>query len=395
MNVEQQRSDLEQQRSDEGRTTVSGIAIFHDNMAQMGGAERVTQALASALPGAVLHTTLAAPWKLVPELRDMNIRTTWMRHLPAPDRLYRHYFLLYPFAVESADLRDYDLIVSNCWGYAKGVRKRPDALHVCYCQTPMRWAWRYDDYVARERMGIVKRRVLPWLIKPLRQWDLRASKRPDFFIANSSGVAARIQQFYGRPSVVIHPPIDLARFRVTGAPGDFYLIVARLVAYKRIDLAIRACNLLRRTLVIVGDGPDRARLESLSGPTIEFRGRQPDDVVTELASSCRGLLFPGEEDFGMVPLEANASGRPVVAWKGGGALDTVREGQTGVFFTEPTAESLAAAIEELEGRVWDSATLRSHAAGFDVSVFTERIRSFLQTVAPAGHLQRALAPIHG
>ena len=370
---------------------MSGIAIFHDNMAQMGGAERVTQALVAALPGAALHTTLAAQWKLVPQLRDMNIRTTWMQRLPRPDRFYRHYFLLYPFAVEAVDLSKYDLIVSNCWGYAKGVRKRPDALHVCYCETPMRWAWRYDDYVARERMGPVKRAVLPWLIKPLRRWDLRAAKRPDYFIANSSGVARRIEEFYHRPSVVIHPPIDVARFDVSTTSDDFYLIVARLVAYKRIDLAIRACNLLRRRLVIIGDGPDRARLESLSGPTIEFRGRQPDEVVTTAASTCRALLFPGEEDFGIVPLEANASGRPVVAWKGGGALDTVLDGRTGVFFDRQTPESLAAAIEEVESRTWDGVALRSHAAGFDVSVFVERIRGFLHSVAPAGCLPGGLA----
>lgn len=375
---------------------MSGIAIFHDIMAQMGGAERVTQALTAALPGADLHTTLAVPEKLVPELRNREIHTTWMRYLPAPGRLYRHYFLLYPLAVETVDLREYDLIVSNCWGHAKGVKKRPDAVHVCYCETPMRWAWRYDDYVAREQMGALKRIVLPWLVKPLRNWDLRASKRPDFFIANSEGVASRIAQYYGRPSVVIHPPIDLARFQLApSARSDSYLIVARLVAYKRIDLAIRACNRLRRRLVIIGDGPDRGRLERLAGPTIEFRGRRPDAEVSDAIAACRALLFPGEEDFGIVPLEANASGRPVVAWKGGGALDTVKEGTTGVFFTQPTPEALGAAIEELETRDWDPATLRSHAAGFDVPVFVQRIRTFLQTVAPSAALRRTLAVTHG
>ena len=189
-----------------------------------------------------------------------------MRHLPAPDRLYRHYFLLYPLAVETADLREYDVVVSYCWGHAKGVRTRPDALHVCYCQTPMRWAWRYDDYVAREEMGAVKRLVLPWLIAPLRRWDLRASTRPDFLIANSATVADRIRLVYSREATVIYPPIDLDRFASDEPLGDSYLIVSRLMPYKRIDLAIEACNLLGRRLVIIGDGPDRQRLQRIAGP---------------------------------------------------------------------------------------------------------------------------------
>ncbi len=370
---------------------MGGVAIFHDNLVQMGGAERVMQALTQALPGVSVHTTLAAPWKLNPELQAMDIRTTWMRYLPAPARLYRHYFLLYPFAVETADLRQYDLIVSSCWGYSKGVRKRPGAVHVCYCHTPMRWAWRYDDYVSRERIGPLRRRLLRWLIEPLRHWDLRASKRPDFFIANSAVVADRIRRLYGREAVVIPPPIDVGRFQLSERQGDFYLVLSRLVAYKRIELAIEACNRLRRRLVVIGDGPDRQRLERLAGPTVEFRGRQPDAVVTTAIAECRALLFPGEEDFGLVPLEANASGRPVVAWRGGGALETVRD-DTGVFFDEPTPESLAAAIEALERRTWDPQVMRAHAAAFDQHVFIERIQRFLATVAPAALSAPAALP---
>lgn len=374
---------------------MSGIAVFHDNFAQMGGAERVAQALVEALPDASLHTTLAAPWKLAPELRRLVIHTTWMRHLPAPDRWYRHYFLMYPLAIETVNLSKYDLIVSSCFGYAKGVRKGRDAVHVCYCHTPMRWVWRYDDYVEREKMSAARRYLLPWLIAALRRWDQHAASRPDFFIANSKTVAARIEECYGRPAVVIPPPIDLSRFRIARAAGDFYLIVARLVAYKRIDLAIGACNLLEKKLVIIGDGPDRARLEALAGPTVVFRGRQPDDVVTEALSECRALLFPGEEDFGMTPLEANASGRPVVAWKGGGVLDTLRDGETGVFFTEPTAESMADAIMRAEAQAWDPQRIRLHAEAFDRPVFQDRIRRFLRSVVPSEQLRRTLAITHG
>lgn len=373
---------------------MSRVAIFHDNLVQMGGAERVLLALTQALPDAALHTTLAIPARLGPELQAMPVLTTWMRHLPAARRLYRHYFLLYPLAVETANLRHYDVIISSCWGYSKGVRKKDGALHVCYCHTPMRWVWRYDDYISGERLSPVARRLLPLLIAPLRWWDLRASRRPDYFIANSEVVAERIRRFYGRNAVVIPPPIDVQRFYVAEAPGDYYLVISRLIAYKRIELAIKACNLLGRRLVIIGDGPDRARLASLAGPTVELLGRQPDEVVTRMAAECLAVIFAGEEDFGIVPLEANAAGRPVVAWRGGGALETVREGQTGVFFDTPTPEAVASAIEHLETRQWDSQLLRAHAESFDTSVFIARVRAFLQSVEAPIAAGTRLEPLH-
>jgi glycosyltransferase involved in cell wall biosynthesis len=373
---------------------VSGIAIFHDNFAQMGGAERVALALADALPGAALHTTLLARAKLIPALASRDIQTTWMQWLPDPGRYYRHYFMLYPVAVEAVNLTQYDLVLTSCFGYAKGVRTRKDAVHVCYCHTPMRWVWRYDDYVAREQFGALSGTLLPGLLALLRRWDLRAAKRPDFFIANSAAVARRISTSYGREAIVIPPPIDTARFRSSHNRDGAYLIVARLSAYKRIDLAIAACNLLKRRLVVIGDGPDRARLERLAGPTITFRGRVGDDQVVQALSECRALLFPGEEDFGMAPLEANASGRPVIAWRGGGALESVRPNETGVFFDQPTAESLAAAIEQCERQSWNKASLRAHASTYDRSVFVSRIRSFLQSVAPTAFIGRGAALLH-
>ena len=368
---------------------MAGIAVFHDNFAQMGGAERVAEALVTALPDAELHTTLAAHAKLIPALRQRPMHTTWMQRLPSPGRYYRHYFLLYPFAVEGVDLRDYDLVVSSDFGYAKGVHTRRDAVHVCYCYTPMRWVWRHDDYVARERFGrwqeLAVSATVPWL----RRWDLRASRRPDFYVTTSSVVAERIARCYGRRAVVIPPPIDVDRFHIAGTDGDGYLIVARLVAYKRIDLAIEACNQLRRRLTIIGDGPDRPRLEALAGPTVTLLGRQSDAVVNDAAAACRALLFPGEEDFGIAPLEANAAGRPVVAWRGGGATETVIDGETGVFFDQPTPASLAAAIECLEGMSWAPTRLRAHAATYDRPVFVRRIREFLRSVAPPHRPARA------
>lgn len=360
---------------------MSRVAIFHDNFAQMGGAERVAEALTEALPGAALHTTLAETSVLVPALRDQAIQTTWMQRLPKPGRLYRHYFMLYPFAVESVDLRAYDLVVSSCFGYAKGVHTRHDAVHVCYCYTPMRWVWRHDDYIGREGFSAGQRLAIAAAVPLLRRWDLQAARRPDHFLTSSRVVADRIRDCYHREATVIPPPVDVSRFRATESPGDYYLIVSRLSAYKRLDLAVAACTALGRRLLVIGDGPDRARLASLAGPTVTFLGRRPDAAVAGALAGCRALLFPGEEDFGIAPLEANASGRPVIAWRGGGATETVVDGETGVFFDRATPRSVAEAIVRLERQSWDAARLRRHAEAYDRAVFVSRIRNFLHDVA--------------
>ncbi len=369
-------------------------ALVHDNFAQMGGAERVAEVLGGLLPGADIFTTLAVRERLSVGLRAATIQTTWMQRLPALQRLYRHYFLLYPFAIESIDLRQYDLIVTSCFGYAKGVRTRPGALHICYCHNPMRWVWRYDDYAARERFNSFNRVILPRLLSRLKQWDIRAGQRPDFFIANSELVAGRIRRFYGRECIVIPPPIDTSRFRLISRDEDHYLVLSRLVPYKRIDLAIQACNRLGRRLIVIGDGPDRRRLESLAGPTVTFMGRQPDDIVEEYAGTCRALLFPGEEDFGLAPLELNAAGRPVICYRGGGTLETVIEGVTGVFFNEPEVLSMSSAILDFELASWNRDAMRRHAEKFDVSVFARRFTSFVSSLAP-GFENPSSLPVDG
>ena len=364
------------------------IAVVHDNFAQMGGAERVAEEIYQLLPGATMHSTLALPQLLSPGLRNARIRTTWMQHLPALKRFFRHYFLLYPLAIEGMNLSEYDLIVSSCFGYAKGVRKRAGAIHVCYCHTPMRWVWRYDEYSARAGFGGVTRRLLPRLLSGLKRWDLRASKQPDYFIANSQFVADRIKQVYGREAIVIPPPIDVSRFHLAETTEDYYLVLSRLLAYKRIDLAIAACTKLNRRLVVIGDGPARAQLETLAGSAVEFLGWQSDEVVARYAARCRALLFPGEEDFGMTPLEVNAAGRPVIAYRSGGALETVVEGQTGLFFDEATSDSLVQAIADFETRSWDSRALRLHAEKFSRTVFAARLTEFLNEHAAQPMNQR-------
>lgn len=370
---------------------MSRIALVHDYFVQMGGAERVVEAMHDSFPSSPLYTTVALPQMLPGTLRAADIRTSALQRLPAMERRFRHYFMLYPFAVENFDLSQYDLIFSSSSGYAKGVRRKRNTIHVCYCHTPMRWVWRYDDYVKRERFGAGVRSLLPMALWGLKKWDLRAAQQPNYYIANSRLVAERIRQIYGREAFVIPPPIEVNRFHMSNDIEDYYLVLSRLMPYKRIDLAIEACKRMNRRLVIIGDGPDRARLEKLGDNRIEFLGRQPDAIVNYYAARCRALLFPGEEDFGMAPLEANAAGRPVIAYRGGGAVETVEEGKTGVFFDQPTSRALCTAIEQFESMVWSQILLRRHAEKFDRNVFAFRVLQFLGSVAPASCSEELLS----
>src|ERR1043166_1604384 len=356
----------------------------------MGGAERVAEAMHDSFPGAPIYTTVALKQSLPSRLRNADIRTSPLQKLPAMDKKFRHYFMLYPFAIEHFDLSAYDLIFSSSSGYAKGVRRRRNAIHVCYCHTPMRWVWRYDDYVERERFGRASRTLLPMMLWPLKRWDLRASQQPNYYIANSYLMADRIKKIYGREAHVIPPPIRGNCFHMSTEIDYYYLVLARLMPYKRIDLAIEACRRLNRRLIVIGDGPDRARLEKMADDRIEFLGRQPDKIVNYYASRCRALLFPGEEDFGMAPLEANAAGRPVIAYNSGGAVETVIDGKTGVFFDHPNSLALSGAIERFESMVWSQILLRRHAEKFDNNVFAFRVLQFLGSVAPASCAEELL-----
>ncbi|HVS21967.1 MAG TPA: glycosyltransferase [Pyrinomonadaceae bacterium] len=369
---------------------MSRIALVHDYFVQMGGAERVAEAMHDSFPSAPMYTTVALPQSLPLGLRAADIRTSPLQRLPSIERRFRHYFMLYPFAIEHFDLSQYDLIFSSSSGYAKGVRRRRNAIHVCYCHTPMRWVWRYDDYVAREGFNGLVRAALPLALWGLRKWDLRASQQPNYYIANSRLVAQRIKTIYGREAFVIPPPIDVNRFQMSNEIDDYYLVLSRLMPYKRIDLAIEACKRMNRRLLVIGDGPDRARLEKLADDRIEFLGRQPDAIVNTYLSRCRALLFPGEEDFGMAPLEANAAGRPVIAYRGGGAVETVEEGTTGVFFDQPSSRALAEAMEKFESLRWNQQELRRHAERFDRNVFAFRVLQFLGSVAPSSCAEELL-----
>jgi glycosyltransferase involved in cell wall biosynthesis len=361
---------------------MSRLALVHDYFIQMGGAERVAEEMHAMFPDAPMFTTVDRRESVPDKLKGSAVKTTWMQHLPVNKRNYRGFLLAYPFAVESIDLSGYDLIVSSSTGFAKGVRKDRGAVHVNYCHAPMRWVWRYEDYAARESFGGWTRSLLPPVLSALRKWDLRAASQPDHFIANSRVIADRIKECYGRDATVIPPPIDVNRFQMSERIDDHYLVLSRLNPYKRLDLAIEACAKLGRPLIVIGEGTARKQLEAIAGPKTVFLGRQPDDVVNRYTSRCRALIFPGEEDFGMTPLEVNASGRPVIAFGRGGATETVIHGKTGIFFREQTVESLVQGIEEFESMTWNPGVLRRHAEGFGRHVFADRMMNFLRNVAP-------------
>jgi glycosyltransferase involved in cell wall biosynthesis len=353
------------------------VALVHDYLNQMGGAEKVLLALHDLFPQAPVYTSIFDAPRMDPRFREMTIRTSFMQRLPLIKRRHQAFLPLYPLAFERMDLRAYDLVISDSSAFAKSVRTRPGARHISYCHTPMRWAWNYREYVARERLGRLPRTILPPFISWLRRWDRTTAARVDDFIANSPNVADRIARCYGRESVVIPPPVDVDRYHLSAERDDAFLIVARLVPYKRLDLAVQACTRLGLPLNIIGGGRDEAQLRQMAGPTVHFLGRLPDAQVDDHLARCRAFLFPGDEDFGLAPVEAQASGRPVIAYRAGGALASVVEGQTGIFFDEQTPESLGQALQSFDSARFDPQAIRRHAEQFDTSVFKRRISQFV------------------
>ena len=356
------------------------IALVHDYFTQLGGAEKVAEELYQVLPHAELFATVALRDKMPRALQDVPVQTSWMQHLPKLSTLYRLYFPLYPMAVSSLDLSPYDLVVSSSSGYVKGVRANLNAIHVCYCHTPMRWAWSFDSYSARESFHGGLRMVLSTLVRGLRMWDEGAARQPDHFIANSKAVAARIERAYGRYAEVIVPPIDVDRFKLSCEQDDYYVVLARLVPYKRIDLAVSAFTQMRKRLIVIGTGSAMERLKSHAGPTIEFVGRASDEDVEKYLAKCRALIFPGEEDFGMAPLEVAAAGRPTIAFQAGGALETIIDGETGVFFDKQTTDAVIEAVRRFELQSWSAERIRRHAEGFSREIFQERFTTFLRRI---------------
>lgn len=357
------------------------LALIHDWLNQLGGAEDVLEKLVGLFPGAPVFTAMYWRAGMPAAYRQWPIRVSFMDRLPGVYRHHQPYLPLYPLAFERFDLSGYDVLLSNKSGFCHGIRKPPGAVHICYCLTPTRYVWSFGAYANREGLGAAARLALAPLLAWLRRWDKAAAGRVDHFIAISSEVQRRIARFYGRESVIIHPPVDTGRFAAALAPkpetGDYFLSLGRLIPYKRVDLAVRACTELRLPLLVGGAGRDRARLERLAGPTVRFLGRVPDADLPALFAGARAFIFPGLEDFGITPVQSLAAGRPVIAFAGGGALDTVQDGLTGVHFTEQTVDSLKAALSRFQSLRFDPQAQSAAARRFDTSVFVSALSRFV------------------
>jgi glycosyltransferase involved in cell wall biosynthesis len=364
------------------------VAIVHYWFVGRAGGEKVVEALAEVFPQADLFSLVADRDTLAPVLQSKNLQTSFLQRVPGARKFHRHFLFLQAIALEQFDLSAYDLVISSESGPAKGVITSSKTCHVCYCHSPMRYIWEmYSSY--RRGMNPLVGAIFSLAAHYMRIWDLTSARRVDYFVANSQFIASRIRKYYGCQSTVIHPPVESALGHTRTAPGDYYLCVGRLVDYKRFDLAVRACTELGRQLRVIGDGPQHKILRKLAGPTIEFLGRVDDDELREHLAGCRALLFPGEEDFGIVPIEAQSFGRPVIAYASGGVLETVRgvfpgetvvDNATGVFFSDQSTTNLVEAIRHFESHenAFCPATIREHSLQFDSAIFRDRIRDFVQ-----------------
>jgi glycosyltransferase involved in cell wall biosynthesis len=347
----------------------------------MRGGEKILEVFCELFPDATIFATIHNKGMMSPAIERMNIKTSFIQHLPLKTTKYRHYLPLMPAAMDRLDFSKFDFILSTSVAVAKAAKPNSGALHICYCNTPMRYIWdQYDEYFGKDRAGLITRTAMALAAPYLRRWDVRTCKRVHYFIANSHNVAERISRIYHRTSDVIYPPVSTDKFRVSENDDGYYLIVSALVPYKRIDLAIETFNKNSEKLLIVGSGPEREKLEKKAKKNIEFLGWQSDENLADLYAGCRALIFPGVEDFGIVPLEAMASGKQVVAYGEGGALETVvadGASPTGIFFYEPTIEALNTAIKSLSRIKTDPLAIRRHAEKFDREVFKRHIREYV------------------
>ena len=370
------------------------VALVHDWLTGMRGGEKVLEVFCELFPDAHLYTLLHEKGNLSNAIESMDIRTSFIQKLPLVKKKYRHLLPIFPTAIERFDLRGYDLVLSSSHCVAKGVVTSADTLHICYCFTPMRYIWDlYNLYFGKERAGMFTRLATSLVLNYLRKWDVASSNRVNKFVAISRYIAERIEKNYGRDSDLIYPPVDCSYFKPGLVNDGFYLMVSPLAPNKRVDIAVEAFNSIDLPLIVIGSGQEEKKLEKMAGENIKLMGWQSDEIVREHYVNCKALIFPGVEDFGIVPLEAQACGKPVIAFGEGGALETIvsldknvnnkneqSNNATGLFFYEQTAESLAQAVvlfEEIQDQFnWQS--IRKNAESFDRVIFKDKIRKYIE-----------------
>ncbi|HEU5424805.1 MAG TPA: glycosyltransferase [Nitrolancea sp.] len=374
--------------------TPARVALVHDYLNQYGGAERVLEVFHDLYPNAPVFTSIYAPELMPPAYRAWDVRVSFMQRLPGIHRHHQPYLPLYPLAFRRLRLDGYDLVLSDSSAFAKGIPVPPSAIHVCYVHSPMRFAWDFARYADRERLGGALRRALPPLLTGLRRWDIASARGVDYLIANSSAVARRIAAYWSREATVIYPPVETEAGEPV-APGqveDYFLLVSRLVPYKRFDVVIDAFNALGLPLKIVGEGRARPELERRAGPNVQFLGAISDAEKYRLYARCQAALFPAEDDFGIAQVEVQAAGRPAIALAAGGALDTVIDGQTGVLFPEQSPAAVIAAVRRFQSLSFAAEPIARHAARFSRARFAAEIATFVSSCLEAGKVRgRALA----
>ena len=364
------------------------VAIVHDYLNQYGGAERVLEVIHGLFPEAPVYTLLYDPLRLPERFSTWDIKPSFLNRLPGHRKHYQKMLSLFPHAIESFDLREYQVVISSSNAWAKGAITLPGTLHLCYVHTPMRFAWDWFHQIPMEHSQLTNLFLVP-LLNRIRLWDVSSSLRPDQYLANSLEVQQRVEKYYRRQSTLLYPPVDTEYFKPDegNCAGDYFLIVSRLKPYKRLDIAVEAFNKLGHKLVIVGEGSEYARLKRSAGQNVEFTGRLPDDQLRKYYRNCKALVFPGLEDFGIAPVEAQSCGRPVIAFGKGGCRETVLNNETGILFPRQTADSLMEAVKAFDSTKFDRNNIRKHAQSFDRKIFEEKFIELL-TKNYNNHIQR-------
>lgn len=352
------------------------VAIVHDWLTIYGGAESIIRILHDMFPEAPIYTTVYDKDNMPEDFKKMDIRPSFLQKMPFAKKKYTSYLMMMPRAFEQFDMEEYDLVISSSTSCSKGIITGANTLHICYCNTPMRYGWDfYHEY--RSGKGALARFLISGMMKKIRMWDRLSADRVDTFIANSYNVSRRIKKHYRRNSVVIYPPVRTGMFQKSDRDDGFYLCVSRLVPYKRVDLVVEAFTKLGLPLVVIGGGSQYKDIAAKAGPKVKMLGRVGDDVVLNHMERCKAFLFPGEEDFGITPIEAQACGKPVIAYGRGGALETIVEDKTGIFFYEQTVGAVIEAVRRFERMEFDGEVIRAQAEKFSEERFTEELKEFI------------------